>query len=264
MKYKLDTSRMGMLIFLGVVLGVLWLVAAYGFYRESERAKYDVEITPGAVSYGTHSTALMPVSVAPLRHTLPLLSGGEIRSYAHGGHASMPAVATNKGQLHMTSSAKVKSIGSGAGNSSIYTSTGSSSHRADRGITYGGGTVSMPTIAMVSASSMVNATKTPRSIVGLRRAKPTGTGTDGEPVDGGEGDWWYYDEGEAQWFELIAGVTTRFDPILGYVVVWDGTDWVKYKETEFLPIGPLPWLFMLLLAVVYGIRMCFKKRTLSE
>ena len=242
---------MGMLIFLGVVLAALWLVAAYGFYKESERAKYDVEIKPGAVSYGTHSTALMPVTVAPMRHSLPMISGGEIRSYAHGGHASMPAAITAQGPVHTTSSATVKSIGSGAGSSGMYTSTGSSSHRADRGITYGGGTVSMPTIAMVSASSMVNATKTPRSIVGLRRAKPTGTGTDGEPVDGGEGDWWYYDEGEAQWFELIAGVTTRFDPLLGYTCIWDGTQWVKLDESEFLPVGPLPWIFMLLLAIGY-------------
>lgn len=256
---------MGMLVFLGVVLGVLWLVAAYGFYRESERAKYDVEITPGAVSYGTHSTALMPVSVAPLRHTLPMLSGGEIRSYAHGGHASMPAVATNKGQLHTTSSAKVKNIGSGAGNSSIYTSTGSSSHRADRGITYGGGgMVVMPAIAMVSASSMASPSKTPNAI-SPRRAKleiPTGPGDEGDWFNGGTDGWYYYDEGG--WREVATG-DKRFDPILGYVVVWTGTGWVKVDEWEpDVPVGPMPWLFMLLLAVVYGIRMCFKKRTLSE
>ena len=254
MKYKLDTARMGMLIFLGVVLGALWLVAAYGFYRESERAKYDVEITPGAVSYGTHSTALMPVSVAPLRHTLPMLSGGEIRSYAHGGHANMPAPVTGKGQLHTTSSAKVKNIGSGAGNSSIYTTTGSSSHRAERGITYSNAGASLPVMAMLSTSSYTppaGDTEVRASAL-FRRVKPSTPGYDGQTKDGGSGDWWYYDEGEGDWFQLIAGETTRFDPILGYVVVWNGTDWVKYEETEFLPIGPLPWMFMLLLALWYG------------
>lgn len=254
---------MGMLIFLGVVLAALWLVAAYGFYKESERAKYDVEISPGAVTYGTHSTALMPISVAPMRHSLPMLSGGDIRSSAHGGHATMPASATKQGQVHTTSSAKVTSVGSGAGSSGMYTSTGSSSHRADRGITYGGGTVSMPTIAMLSTSSMASATKTPHSIVGYRKAKPGGTGTDGVPVSGGEGDWWYYDEGEGDWFQLIAGVTTRFDPLLGYTCIWDGTQWVKYDETEFLPVGPMPWMFILLLALGYGVWKRSKRTILS-
>ena len=51
MKYTLNTSRLGMLIALGVTLTALYLVAAFGFYQESERAKYDVHIQPGVVSY---------------------------------------------------------------------------------------------------------------------------------------------------------------------------------------------------------------------
>ena len=251
MKYKMDTSRMGMLIALGVVLAALWLVAAYGFYKESERAKYDVHISPGAVSYGTHSTALMPVSVAPLRHNLPMISGAAVRSYAHGGHATMSSAGSSNGQLHTTSSATVKSIGSGAGNSGMYTTTGSSSHRADRGINYSGGATTIPTIAMLSTSSMVSPAKAPNAI-GARRAKwstPTpGTGNDGDWYDGGS-DGWFVKEGGA-WRTPVYG-DTRYDMDLDYVVVWDGTQWIKYDETEFVPVGPLPWIFMLLLAIGY-------------
>jgi len=248
MKYNFDTSRLGMLVFLGMVLAALWLVAAYGFYKESERAKYDVEISPGAVTYGTHSTALMPVSVAPMQHSLPMLSGGEIRSSAHGGHASSPAV-TNQGQLHTTSSATVKNVGSGMGYSGSYAITTTSSHRADRGINYSVGTTTLPSIAMLSTSSMTNSVKTPRSVLGFRKAKPSGTGSDGEYRDGGEGDLWTWD-GE-KWVLVNVG-DSRLEG--GQRYYWNGTIWVPASEWEpETPVGPMPWLLMLLLAVGYGI-----------
>jgi len=258
MKYKLDTTRMGMLIFLGVVLTALWLVAAYGFYKENERAKYDVEISPGTVSYGTHSTALMPTAVSPTKHTLPMLSGGAIRSYAHSGHATMPAETASQGQLHTTSSAKVKTIGSGGGNGGAISATATASHRAERGINYNSGSTSIPVIAMLSTTPTSMQAEDRRFAPGYRKAKPSDSnpGLPGEWSDNGmdDGDWWKWNG--SLWVAPVYG-DLRFDAILGYVVVWDGTAWIKYDETEFVPVGPLPWLFMLLLALGYGVRRKF-------
>jgi len=241
---------MGMLIFLGVALAALWLVAAYGFYKESERVKYDVRVSPGAVTYGTHSTALMPVSVAPIRHSLPMLSGGEIRSYAHGGHASMPTAVTNQGQLHTTSSAKVKSIGSGTGNGGLFTSSGSSNRSSSRGIQYSGGSVAMPSIAMVSTSSATRAEKATRAI-GMRKAKWSTPDPDdgewGDWFDGGGDGWWYHDKDG--WREVQYG-DKRID---GQAYYWNGYEWVEESQwdPETAPVGPMPWIFMLLLTVGY-------------
>lgn len=255
MKYKLDTTRMGMLIFLGVVLTALWLVAAYGFYKENERAKYDVEISPGTVSYGTHSTALMPTAVSPTKHALPMLSGGAIRSYAHSGHATMPAETASQGQLHTTSSAKVKTIGSGGSNGGAISATATASHRAERGINYNSGSTSIPVIAMLSTTpTSMQTTEDRRFAPGYRKAKPSDSnpGLPGEWSDNGMGDKDWYKWNGSSWVAPVYG-DLRFDAILGYVVVWDGTAWIKYVESEFIPVGPMPWLLMLLLAVGYGI-----------
>lgn len=248
MKYNFDKSRVGMLIFLGVALVALWLLVAYGFYKESERAKYDVTVSPGAVTYGTHSTALMPVSAAPMRHTLPMLSGAVIRSYAHGGHASMPAAATKQGQIYTTSSAKVKSIGSGAGSGSVYTSVGSSNRSSSRGIQYGGGSVTMPSIAMVSTASVTHAEKASHFMAGIRKAKPSETGSDGEYRDGGEGDLWTWN-GE-EWIQVKYGDKRIY---MNETYYWNGITWVPANEwdPEGVPVGPTPWILMLLLAAMY-------------
>ena len=250
MKYNFDTSRMGMLIFLGVVLTALWLVAAYGFYKESERAKYDVQISPGSVSYGTHSMALMPMTVSPMKHTLPMLSGGAIRSYAHSGHATMPATAAKQDVIHTTSSAKVKNIGSGIGSGGIMTTYNSSSRRGERGITYAGGnTVTMPSIAMVSVSSMARAAA-PAAPFRMRQAAPTGPGYEGQVENGGDG-WYIYDPKAGGW-RLVTIGDARLDG--GKTYYWNGSDWVPEEEYEpDVPVGPMPWLFMLLLALGYGI-----------
>ena len=256
MKYNLDKSRMGMLIFLGVALGALWLIVAYGFYKESERAKYDVRVSPGAVSYGTHSTALMPVTISPMhKGSIPMLSGAAIRSYAHSGHATMPTL-SSKGVVYTTSSAKVKSIGSGMGNGGIMTTSNSSGRSSSRGIQYGGGTVAMPSIAMVSASSMSRATANaaPR---GMRKAKMTlpdpGSGDEGDWFDGGSDGWFFYDEDG--WRPVQVGDSQYFgEGVNRKEYKWTGSAWVPATEWEpDVPVGPLPWLFMLLLAVGYGL-----------
>jgi len=252
MKYNFDKSRMSMLIFLGVALAALWLLVAYGFYKESERAKYDVTVSPGAVTYGTHSTALMPMTVSPLhKGSLPMLSGAAIRSYAHSGHASMPAVSANQGVIHTTSSAKVKNIGSGMGGGGIATTSGSSSNRSGRGIQYGGGSVAMPSIAMVSAPSMSRATDMSAYAASPRRARmtlPPGTGDDGDTFDGGEDGWWYY-EGDA-WRPVQNGDTRIVDGTETYQ--WINGEWVWIDGSHNpVPVGPTPWILMLLLAAMY-------------
>ena len=259
MKYKLDTSRMGMLIFLGVVLAALWLVAAYGFYKESERAKYDVSVSPGAVTYGTHSTALMPMTISPLKHVLPMISGGEIRSYARHGHATM-SNSGGSGNIHTTSSAKVKSIGSGgSGSSGMMTSSGNS-RSSQRGIIYSGASASVPVLAMTTSSQSASLTKAPHAI-GLRKAKwaaPTGEGEEGDTEEDDEilGKWWWWD-GE-KWAEAIAGVTTRnvYDPITDSwkSQIYNGSGWddVPDQTDPGLPVGPMPWLLMVLLAAGYA------------
>ena len=255
MKYKLDTSRLGMLIFLGVVLAALWLVASYGFYKESERAKYDVTVSPGAVTYGTHSTALMPVTVSPLhKGSIPMLSGAAIRSYAHSGHASMPAVSANQGVIHTISSAKVKNIGSGMGGGGIATTGGSSSRRGERGITYaGGGSVAMPSIAMVSASSMSRAADMSGYAASPRRARMTlpdpGTGEEGDWYHDSDG-WYYYDiEG---WRPVQNGDERIVDGTETYQ--WINGEWVWINGNHNpVPVGATPWILMLLLAAMYVI-----------
>lgn len=258
MKYKLDTSRLGMLIFLGVVLAALWLVASYGFYKESARAKYDVTVIPGAVTYGTHSTALMPVTVSPMhKGSIPMLSGAAIRSYAHSGHASMPVVSANQGVIHTTSSAKVKNIGSGMGGGGIATTSGSSSNRSGRGIQYGGGSVAMPSIAMVSSSSM-SREMTYTGPTGRRKAKPTEDGRYGDWSDNGakDGDWYFYDGDE--WIHPweVPGGATLINPYDGKTYVWQGGSdgsWVLDTSGDFdpVPVGATPWILMLLLAAMY-------------
>jgi hypothetical protein len=257
MKYNFDTSRMGMLIFLGVALAALWLIVAYGFYKESERAKYDVRVSPGAVTYGTHSTALMPMTVSPLhKGSIPMLSGAAIRSYAHSGHASMPAVSANQSVIHTTSSAKVKNIGSGMGGGGIATTSGSSSRRGARGITYGGGgSVAMPSIAMVSASSMSRAADMSGYAASPRRARMTlpdpGTGDEGDWFDGGGDGWWFYDgdkwiavwEGATRIVYNEGGKTTTYQ--------WTNGEWVEIGNFDPVPVGATPWILMLLLAAMY-------------
>lgn len=249
---------MGMLIFLGVVLAALWLVAAYGFYKESERAKYDVSVSPGAVTYGTHSTALMPMTVSPLKHVLPMISGGEIRSYARHGHATM-SVSGGSGSMHTTSSAKVKSIGSGgSGSSGMMTSSGNS-RSSQRGIIYSGASASVPVLAMTTSSQSASASATSvRHGINPRRM-PSSPGEEEGDIQQEGGKWWWWDN--EQWIEISEASlpvgTTKIEG--GKTYRWNGTDWedVTDQTDPGLPVGPMPWLLMVLLAAGYA---GYKKR----
>ena len=256
---------MGMLIFLGVVLAALWLVAAYGFYKESERAKYDVSVSPGAVTYGTHSTALMPMTVSPMKHVLPMISGGEIRSYARHGHATM-SVSGGSGSMHTTSSAKVKSIGSGgSGSSGMMTSSGNS-RSSQRGIIYSGATASVPVLAVTTSSQSASASATSvRHGINPRRM-PSSPGTEEGDIQQEGGKWWWWDN--EQWIEISEASlpvgTTKIEG--GKTYRWNGTEWeeVTNQTDPGLPVGPMPWLLMALLACAYAFCKYNKKHTIED
>ncbi len=260
----------GLIVSLCVALGALWLVALYGTYEESKREKYDVRVSPGAVTYGTHSTATIPMSsVSTHRSAVPMISGGAIRHYAHYGHATMPSATSGSGyRLHTTSSATVHTLGSGGGGGGVGGASSSSS--SSRGINYSGGSVSMPTLAMATSSrsssaaslfsqSAMTTTETspassPARRGGIRRGIPSGDGSyDGEWRNGGGGDddWYHWDEWGG-WIHVVIGDTRIED---GVTYEWNGT-WKPVGDqgdpTNPTPLGDAPWHWMLLLMAVYG------------
>lgn len=228
MKYTLNTSRLGMLIALGVTLTALWLVAAFGFYQESERAKYDVHIQPGVVSYGTLSSAVVPLTPSSMhRSVAPMISGNTVRSMARGGHASLPqAVAT--GEIRTTSIGTAKAFAvavntsSGGGGTA---SGGASSKAVSRasgasGASYSIGAVPMPTMAMVS------------------RSYATEVSVMGESTTADES---------------LSGKTSLGGKKDGSDNSNPGTPGNPGGGTPMIPVGATPWLLMLLLTAGYGL-----------
>lgn len=264
MKRDFRTPRGGMIVALCVALIALWLVAVYGTYEESKREKYDVHITPGAVSYGTHSTAIVPIVTTSAHRTsaVPMVSGSTVRNYAHYGHASAPVGTSSSKGLYTTSSASVKHIGSGGGASGggMMTSTGASS---SRGISYGSASISMPTLALSTSvwTSSVSAAEasSPRAI-GPRRVIDNGDGTYTGETHGEyyNGKWW--DEDAEDWsttpfdgaIKIEGGKTYRYDSTA------PGDHWVLISDqgdpTNPQPLGATPWLLMMLLACAYALR----------
>ncbi len=263
MKKRFNTPRGGMVAALCAALTALWLTAVYGTYEENKREKYDVHITPGAVSYGTHSSATVPVVMTTTRYTssVPMVSGNAVRSYAHYGHASMPSSTSSGKGLYATSSATVHTVGSGGGASGggVATSSGASS---SRGIRYGGGavaSVAMPVLAvnssMMAAPVVATEPSMPRAI-GPRRAKPTEPGADGEWSDAGAGDgkWYRWDDWAGEWVTPEVG-DTRIEG--GVTYEWNGTKWDPVGDqgdpTNPQPLGATPWLLIALLACAYAL-----------
>lgn len=254
-----------MIVALGVLIAAIWMLALYDTIQEEHEKRYNVTVRPGAVSYGTHSTASVPPLALPMqRSSAPMISGGMVRSYAHHGHATMPSAGVSSGyRMHATSSASVKTIGSGSGSGAgMGTASGTSS--TSRGITYSGGSVSMPVLAVASSSfasssslSEATTSSSARYGIGPRRARPTGSGTDGEWSDNGEGDgdWYYYDDWTGDWIEPWEGATR---PAEGgnYWKYTDGA-WVLVNDqgdpVNPQPLGATPWLLMILLTCVYAL-----------
>ena len=245
----------------------LWAVAVYVTYQDSKMTRYNVSIKPGAVNYGTHSTATMPPMIqSSYRHSTPMISGDAVRAYAHTGHATMPMASTGSSsgfRIHTTSSASVHSIGGGGSTGGGMMSSGGGGS-SSRGIRYSGGGVSIPTLALASMPYKANNvySTSVQAAPGIRKINPKDTGVDGEEgdwFDGEEDGWWYY--GEVGGWRAVVDGDSRFDPILGYTVVWNGSDWVKDSEYEpTVPLGATPWILMLLLAGAYALRLRIKSR----
>ena len=137
------------------------------------------------------------------------------------------------------------------------TSTGASS---SRGISYGGGSVSMPTLALATSTTtsrtLTTAAMAEQTYYGIGpRRVPSGTGYNGEWKQDGSGDWYMWDEGE--WVEPSSG-DKRIDGATTYE--WQYKDgiwqWVKISgpvEPGETPLGATPWLLIALLACAYAL-----------
>lgn len=245
-----------MIVLLLIALTAIWLVALYGTYEESKREKYDVEIHPGAVTYGTHSTSLEPEAKATVAHELigapAMLTGTAIRSMAHHGHAKMPSMSTAK-VVRTASSVTAKHYGSGGGGeATIMTTTGRSS--SQRGIIYTETSVAIPVLAMNTPSSASLASS--RSAIGPRRMPGYDGDEEGDEVTDGEGTWIWDGEGWvlAEGSEKIEG---------GKLYRYIGGVWVligDQSEPGDLPVGATPWLVMTLLAAAYAGRKSVRKQ----
>ena len=261
MRKNLDTSRAGMIVFLGVLLGALWLLVAFGTYHEAQRQKYIVSVHPGSVNYGTHSTAVVPmVSVPTHRSSVPMISGNTVRSYAYSGHATMPQTGSgNSGyKLQTISSATLHSIGGGGSGGGGGTSGGSTG--SSKGISYSG-SFAVPTLAL--ASPLRSASSEESFILrNRRRVIDNGDGTytgeyNGEYYDG---KWW--DEEKEDWVSYTPVGTVK-EGVDGYYYEWDGYTWVRKGQIEDLgtPIGDAPWLWLLLLVGAYALFLGRKVRS---
>jgi len=247
MNNRFVNSRAGLLVLLAAVIAAFWSLPAR------------------AVTYGTHSKAYTPVVSIPMRHSdIPMVSGGTVRSYAHYGHATMPSTSSGSGyRIHTLSSSTVHTIGSGGGGGGGASSGGSSS--SARRISYSGGSVSMPALAVAmptrtSASSQTTETYSPLAgqseasghIGSIRRAPGiTGDEEEGDEAEDG-GKYWIWD-GE-QWVEAgdVPVGTTKIEG--GKTYRWNGSEWVLVGDQlePGVPVGDTPWWLMTLLLVVYG------------
>lgn len=239
-------------LLLGALAIALLIQGVIHLYREVETFGAEHRYTTSHVTYGTQSkaTAMPPMVQSPsLRRTavaVPMASSSVVHSTPYTTRSTSSSFT-----IHTTSSAQVRTIGSGGGG--IATTNGVGSSR--RGITYGGASVSMPTLALATPSITTDPSSA-RYTTGPRRIHADGTGEyEGEPsADGNQ----YWDEGE--WVDYTEGAT-KIDNNGDAWVYKDG-GWVKINDqadpTIPQPIGAMPWLFMAVLAVGY---VCWKRRS---
>lgn len=235
-------------LLLGALAIALLIQGVIHLYREVETFGAEHRYTTSHVTYGTQSkaTAMPPMVQSPsLRRTavaVPMSSSSVPHSTPYTLHTS-PSSFT----IHTTSSAQVRTIGSGAGGG-IATTNGSSSSR--RGITYGGASLSMPTLALATPSIATDPSSARYTTGPMRAPSYTGDPSDGDYAkdDTNPNIWWQYD-GE-EWVEVEVRVVD------GKIYAWNGIDdWVPVTDKDqadpYVPVGPMPWLFMAVLAVGY-------------
>lgn len=240
-------ARSKLLMLLAILVLVLLIQGVVHVYRDMETHGAARKYASASVSYGTHyqSTSMPPMVQSPsLRRTavaVPMTSGSVPHSTPYTLHTS-PSSFT----IHTTSSAEVRSVGSGGGGGGIATTNGSSSSR--RGMTYSGASVAMPTLALATPSMAAEPAMAEPRAAGPRRIQANGDGSyNGElSADGTQ----YWDEEKEEWVDYIPIGTTKTEN--GQTYEWDGDDWVIVKGTDpYVPVGPTPWLFMAVLAVGY-------------
>ena len=197
---------------------------------------------------------------APLRSSVPMVSGGAVRSYAHYGHATMPGATSGAGyRLHTISSASVHSIGGGRSAGGGGSMGGGSS--TSRGVSYGGVSYSMPTLALATPSYASDISESTQLNRAMRKVKENGDGSyNGEYYNG---QWW--NEDEEDWFDEPFDGAIKYEDGLMYKYDAETHDWKLVSgQADPTPLGDTPWHWMLLLALGYymakkrGISSCLK------
>lgn len=238
-------------LLLGALAIALLIQGVIHLYREVETFGAEHRYTTSHVTYGTQSkaTVMPPMVQSPsLRRTavaVPMISGSVVHSTPYTTRSTSSSFT-----IHTTSSAQVRYIGSGGGSGAgggIATTNGVGSSR--RGVTYSGASVAMPTLALAKPYIATDPSSV-RYTTGPRRAPSyTGDPSDGDYAqDNTDKDkWWQYD-GEG-WVEVEIRVEN------GIIYAWNGYDWVPVTDKDqadpYVPVGPMPWLFMAVLSAAY-------------
>ena len=235
-------------LLLGALAIALLIQGVIHLYREVETFGAEHRYTTSHVTYGTQSkaTAMPPMVQSPsLRRTavaVPMASSSVPHATPYTLHTS-PSSFT----IHTTSSAQVRTIGSGGGygaGGGIATTNGVGSSR--RGITYGGASVSMPTLASAKPH-MATDPSSVRYTTGPRRIHANGDGSYHGETKEENGNTYYWDEDAEKWVNNTPIGTTKTEN--GQTLEWDGYYWVVVKGTDpYVPVGPMPWLFMAVLS----------------
>ena len=234
-------------LLLGALAIALLIQGVIHLYREVETFGAEHRYTTSYVTYGTQSkaTAMPPMVQSPsLRRTavaVPMASGSVPHATPYTLHTS-PSSFT----IHTTSSAQVRTIGSGGGGGGIATTNGVGSSR--RGMTYSGASVSMPSLALATPF-MATDPSSARYTTGPRRIHANGDGSYNGETKEENGNTYYWDEENEKWVNNTPIGTTKTEN--GQTLEWNGSDWVVIKGTDPVPVGPMPWLFMAVLAVGY-------------
>ena len=239
-------------LLLGALAIALLIQGVIHLYREVETFGAEHRYTTSHVTYGTQSkaTAMPPMVQSPsLRRTavaVPMTSGSVLHATPYTLHNS-PSSFT----IHTTSSAQVRTIGSGGGGGGIATTNGVGSSR--RGITYGGASLSMPTLALAKPSMTTNPSSA-RYTTGPRRIHANGDGSYNGETKEENGNTYYWDEENEEWVLWVDNTNPPIGTIKtenGQTLEWNGSDWVVIKGTDPVPVGPMPWLFMAVLSAAY-------------
>ncbi len=251
-----SNSRSKLALLLGAVAIMLLIQGVVHLYREVETYGAERHYTTAHVTYGTQSkaTAMPPmVQSSSLRHTavaVPMASSRTSYTVRHTPSASSSM------KIYTTSSAQVRSIGSGGGGGGGGIATTNGTTTSARGMRYGGASISMPTLALATPSMAAEPAMAEPHAAGPRRILANGDGSyNGETKEEG-GNIYYWDE-DLGWVDETPIGTTKTEN--GQTYEWNGTDWVLMEGTDpGLPIGATPWLFMAVLAVGY---VCWKRRS---